>query len=232
MSNRKVLLDTETTGLDASVHRIINIAAVELIDNVPTGNFRQWYLNPDRESDPRALEIHGLTTEFLRDKPRFGEVSEELSQFLAGDPLVIHNAEFDVRFVNTERRRLALSPLPNRSVCTKCQSQKKYGGRSGHKLDDLVRRFGIEDLRGRFGVHGALIDCLLLVNVYRALNDAPLVSLDLAKFGIEPLETISVTSEGGGSASGEVVTTISGADTADPAAIFGAGSEGASAGSE
>lgn len=230
---RKLVLDTETTGLDPSIHRVINLAAVELIDNLPTGNFVQFFINPDRESDPRALEIHGLTTEFLSSKPRFHEITEQFENFIAGDPLIIHNADFDLGMLRCEFRRMGRAPLTNRHVCTKVVAQKKYGGagagtgaryRGGNKLDDLVKRFSIPNLREQFGVHGALIDSLLLVNVYRMLHDAPVVELPLAKFGIEPSEKTSVTSESIGSAGGPPVPAGPEADAANQPADVREGS--------
>lgn len=215
---RKLVCDTETTGLDASIHRIINLAVVELEDNLPTGNYRQWFLNPDRDSDPVALSIHGLTSEFLSDKPRFHEIADPFLDFIGDAQLIIHNADFDVRFINTELRRIARAPIGNRAHCTKCESQKKHGGRSGHKLDDLVRRYGIPDLRQQFGVHGALIDCLLLANVYRALNGAEIYNLDLSVFGIEPPGVSDVTSEGSGNTSGAKSAAGAGIIAADKAA--------------
>ncbi len=165
---REILLDTETTGLAFQHHRIVSIAAVELLNKAPTGSFMHFYLNPDRESDPRALEVHGLTTEFLADKPRFGEVAASLLDYIGGDPVVIHNAQFDTAFVGAELRRVGLAPLTNRATCTLCEARKKFG-KSGNKLDELTVKYGLQNLRELTGSHGALVDCLQLVNVYRSL---------------------------------------------------------------
>jgi DNA polymerase-3 subunit epsilon len=188
---REIVFDTETTGLDRKFHRLVSLAGVELVEKMPTGRFVHFYLNPDRESDPRALEIHGLTSDFLRTKPRFSEVAISLIDFVAGDPLVIHNAEFDIGFLNTELTRMGLGRHLGRTVCTKCMAQRQFGRGGGgtganysytNRLDDLVKRFGIRDLRSELGAHGALVDCLLLVNVYRSLSGLPVVEFDLSPY--------------------------------------------------
>jgi DNA polymerase III subunit epsilon len=185
---RELIFDTETTGLSPAHHRIVSFAAVETVNLEPTGRFLQFYLNPDRESDPRALEVHGLTSDFLRDKPRFGEVAASLLDFVNGDPLVIHNADFDVGFLHAELMRIGRSRYAGRVVCTKRMAQAQFGrGGSGtgvnyrpsNRLDDLVRRFGIRDLRTELGVHGALVDSLLLLNVYRGLRGMPVLDFPL-----------------------------------------------------
>lgn len=165
---REIVYDSETTGLASAHHRIVSLAAVELVNKAPTGNFLHFYLNPDRESESIALAVHGLTTEFLSTKPRFGDVAASLLDFISGDPLVIHNAIFDIGFLNTELRRMGRSMVVNRQICTLCEARKKFG-RSGNKLDELTARFGHPDLRALTGAHGALVDCLQLVNVYRSL---------------------------------------------------------------
>lgn len=166
--SREILWDCETTGLDPKHHRMVSVAAVELVNKAPTGSFMHFYLNPDRESDPRALEVHGLTTDFLSTKPRFGEIAASLVDYISGDPLVIHNAVFDLGFASAELRRMGRSMLLNRAVCTLCEARKKFGPK-GNRLDDLTIRFGLENLRDKVGSHGALVDCLQLVNVYRSL---------------------------------------------------------------
>lgn len=218
---RKVVADCETTGLDRNVHRMINVAAIELVDNLPTGNYLQLFLNPDRESDPIALSIHGLTTEFLSTQPRFHEVADQFLEFLGGDPLIAHNAQFDIGFFDSELRRTGRSSITNPVHCTKIASQRKFGGRRGHRLDDLVARFGLRDLRAETGVHGALIDCILLVDAYRGLNGAPPAQWDLSKFGIN-LPKIEVSSgEGSASSGGAEVHLGTGAEnvSCDPRAV-------------
>jgi DNA polymerase-3 subunit epsilon len=165
---RELVLDTETTGFAFQHHRLVSIAAVELVNKAPTGSFLHFYMNPDRESDPRALQVHGLTTEFLSTKPRFTEVASSLVDYIGGDPLVIHNAPFDMNFLNTELRRTGRPTLFNRQVCTLCEARRQFG-KSGNKLDDLTTRFSLTDLRAQTGAHGALVDCLQLINVYRSL---------------------------------------------------------------
>lgn len=188
---REIIYDSETTGLSPSVHRMVSFAAVELVDRLPTGRFLHFYLNPDRESDPRALEVHGLTTEFLSTKPRFGEVAASFLDFVLGDPLVIHNADFDVGFLRMELELTGRGAQGGRAICTKNMAQRRFGRGGGgtggnysytNRLDDLVKRFGIRDLRAETGAHGALVDCLLLVNVYRSLLDLPVVEFDLSPY--------------------------------------------------
>ncbi|NBR28157.1 MAG: GNAT family N-acetyltransferase [Betaproteobacteria bacterium] len=112
MSTRQIILDTETTGLDAALgHRILEVAAVELVDRRLTGNHLHRYINPQRPSDEGALQVHGLTEEFLRDKPKFGEIANELLDFIKGAELVIHNASFDLSFLNNEFGLLKLKPV-------------------------------------------------------------------------------------------------------------------------
>ena len=188
---REIVYDSETTGLSPVHHRIVSFAAVELVNREPTGRFLHFYLNPDRESDPRALEVHGLTTEFLSTKPRFGEVAASLLDFVIGDPLVIHNADFDVGFLRKELLLTGRGEQGGRAICTKCLAQRQFGRGGGgtganysytNRLDDLVKRFGIRDLRQETGAHGALVDCLLLVNVYRSLLKLPVLDFDLSPY--------------------------------------------------
>src|SRR3984885_8067813 len=109
---REIVLDTETTGLDpADGHRVIEIGCVELVDHFPTGRSFQRYLNPERDMPPEAQRIHGISTEFLRDKPRFAEVVLEFLEFIGDAPLVIHNAGFDLKFLNSELHRVSHPPL-------------------------------------------------------------------------------------------------------------------------
>ncbi len=109
---RQIILDTETTGLEPSQgHRIVEIGCLEIVNRMVTGNTMHVYLNPDRESDPEALAVHGLTTEFLSDKPRFGDVADELLRFLDGAEIIIHNAAFDTKFINAELARIGRAPM-------------------------------------------------------------------------------------------------------------------------
>jgi len=229
---REIVYDSETTGLSPIHHRIVSFAAVELVNRLPTGRFLHFYLNPDRESDPKALEVHGLTTEFLSTKPRFGEVASSLLDFVLGDPLVIHNADFDVGFLKKELTLTGRGPQGGRAICTKCMAQRQFGRGGGgtganysytNRLDDLVKRFGIRDLRAELGAHGALVDCLLLVNVYRSLLKLPVVEFDLSPYmDVVNGRASERSTEGPGLSQGAKPVAVSG----------GAGSSGSGAGQE
>ena len=172
---RKALFDTETTGLDPKDHRLVSIAAVILEDNEPTGDFFHFYLNPQRPVDPGAAKIHGLTDEFLKDKPTFAEVWPQIAKFLAGCSLVIHNAPFDVAFFEAEVRRVDPTRESMKGLtgitCTLAQARqlRGWGGKGYNTLDNLAREYKVQNLREKTGKHGALVDCLVLLGVYRAL---------------------------------------------------------------
>ena len=165
---REVVLDTETTGLDPGAgHRIIEIGCVELMNHVPTGETYQVYVNPERDIPPEALAVHGITEEFLADKPIFADIAGELLAFLGDSTLVIHNADFDLRFLNSELIRVDQPEIPReRSVDTVSLARRKFPGAQA-SLDALCRRFQI-DLSDR-DLHGALKDSRLLAEVYLQL---------------------------------------------------------------
>lgn len=165
---REIILDTETTGLDpVSGHRIVEIGCVELLGGMRSGKFFHCYLNPERDVPEEAFRVHGLTSDFLRTKPLFAEVVEDFLEFIAGDPLVIHNAGFDMRFINAELERIGFAAVPmERAVDTVLLARKKFPGFSA-SLDALCRRFNI-DLSTR-SKHGALLDAELLAEVYLEL---------------------------------------------------------------
>ena len=165
---REIVLDTETTGLDpAEGHRIVEIGAVELVHHLPTGQVWHQYLNPDRSMPAEALEVHGLDDAFLADKPRFGDVAEAFIGFLGDARLVIHNAAFDLRFLNAELQALGRPGIaPGRATDTLAMARARFPGAPA-SLDALCRRFGIDNsARER---HGALLDCELLAEVYLEL---------------------------------------------------------------
>ncbi len=179
---RQIVLDTETTGLDPASHRIIEIGCVELVNHVPTGRNFHTYLNPERASDARAFEVHKLSDEFLKNQPFFRDKADEFMDFLGGDQLVIHNAEFDIAFVNAELRRLQRETLRmSRVVDTIAIARQKYPGAQA-SLDALCRRFEI-DLAIRAERHGALIDAGLLARVYLELIGGRQPGLDFALNG-------------------------------------------------
>lgn len=165
---REIVLDTETTGLYADRgDRIVDIGCVELINHRPTGKVYHQYLNPERAMDAEALAVHGITDEYLQDKPKFAEVVDEFLSFIGDDPLVIHNAPFDIGFLNMELGKVNRPLLSmERVVDTLVWARKKYPG-SPVNLNALCKRFGV-DLSKRT-VHGALVDCELLADVYLAM---------------------------------------------------------------
>ena len=162
---REVILDTETTGLDPKTgHRLVEIGAVELINHTPTGVNYQTYINPERDVDPGAQEIHGLTNEFLKQHPTFGDISAEFIDFLSNSTLVIHNAPFDLAFINMELNRLGEPSISSeRVIDTLVLARKKFPGAQAN-LDALCRRFAIENRHRE--LHGALVDAALLADVY------------------------------------------------------------------
>ena len=162
---REIILDTETTGLDPKMgHRLVEIGAVELINHTPTGVNYQTYINPERDVDPGAQEIHGLTNEFLKQHPTFGEISAEFIDFLSNSTLVIHNAPFDLAFINMELNRLGEPSISSeRVIDTLVLARKKFPGAQAN-LDALCRRFAIENRHRE--LHGALVDAALLADVY------------------------------------------------------------------
>jgi DNA polymerase-3 subunit epsilon len=177
---REIVLDTETTGLDpASGHRVVEIACLELVNHLPSGRHFQRYLNPDRDMPEDAYEVHGLSAVFLADKPRFHEVVDELLTFIDGAPLVIHNAEFDIRFLNAELTRAGMPVLETAfAVDTLQMARRKYPGAPA-SLDALCRRFNIDN--SARSLHGALLDAELLAEVYLELIGGRQAGFDLVQ---------------------------------------------------
>ncbi len=167
--SRSVLFDTETTGLDPLTgDRIIEIAALELVRDLPTGVVFHRLVDPERDIDPDATRVHGLTRADLAGKPRFRDIADDLLAFIGGDPLVAHNATFDFSFLNAELARLGLpSVCHTRKIDTLELARTRFPGLP-NSLDALCRRFGI-DLSERTS-HNALLDCRLLANVYIELT--------------------------------------------------------------
>jgi DNA polymerase-3 subunit epsilon len=168
---RQIVLDTETTGLELELgHRIIEIAGVELVNRRFTGNDFQRYLNPGRESEPGALEVHGLTGEFLSDKPRFGDVAAEFLDYVAGAELVIHNSAFDIAFLNRELDLANLRPITEccAGIVDTLRLAKELHPGKRNSLDALCERY-LVDNSGRT-LHGALLDARLLAEVYLAMT--------------------------------------------------------------
>jgi len=165
---REVVLDTETTGLDpASGHRIVEIGCIELVNHVATGRNFHSYVNPERDVPAEALAVHGLTTEFLAGHPTFAAVVDDFAAFIADSMLVIHNAEFDLGFLNAELQKLSRPPLPlERAIDTVTLARRKFPGAPAN-LDALCRRFQIDNADR--SLHGALKDARLLAEVYLEL---------------------------------------------------------------
>ncbi|MFT4861338.1 MAG: DNA polymerase-3 subunit epsilon [Pseudohongiellaceae bacterium] len=165
---RQIVLDTETTGLDPKHgHRVIEIGCVEINNRRLTGNHYHKYLNPQREIDEAAIEVHGLTRHFLNDKPLFLEIEKEFLDFIAGAELVIHNAPFDVGFLNSELSIVKSSVKKVNDVCgildTLALARKKHPGQR-NSLDALCKRYGIDNSKRQ--LHGALLDAEILADVY------------------------------------------------------------------
>ncbi len=185
---RELVLDTETTGLDPKDnHRIIELACVELINYIPTGVSWHWYFNPERDVPKAATDVHGLTGAFLADKPLFANSATEILGVLDGARLIIHNAPFDVGFLNHEFGRLGL-PAPismERVTDTLALARRKHPG-SPNNLDALCRRYGIDNSTRT--KHGALLDSELLADVYLRLIGAEQAGLNLISHS-EAIET-------------------------------------------
>lgn len=169
---RQIVLDTETTGLSwERGNRVVEIGCIELLERRPTGRQFQRYLNPDREMEPGAQEVTGLTLEFLSDKPRFEQVVDEFLDFIRGAELVIHNADFDVGFLNSELGRIGahLGRIEHHAsvLDTLALARERFPGQR-NSLDALCKRLGVDNAHRR--LHGALLDAELLSEVYLALT--------------------------------------------------------------
>jgi DNA polymerase III subunit epsilon len=176
---REIVLDTETTGLDPlRGDRLVEVGCIELFNRMPTGVTFHRYFNPEREMSAEAFAVHGLSTEFLADKPFFAEAVEEFLTFIGDAPLVIHNASFDISFINAELDRLKRAPISReRLVDTLLLARRKHPGVS-NRLDDLCSRYAIDNSRRT--KHGALLDAELLAEVYVDLIGARQSQLILA----------------------------------------------------
>ena len=179
---REIALDAETTGISPhDGHRIIEIGALELMHHLPTGRKLHLYINPEREIDDGAIAVHGITMDFLADKPVFADIADEFLAFVGSDPMVIHNASFDMAFINAELARLERPVLAmSQSIDTLLMARKKFPGAQAN-LDALCRRFEIDNTHR--GLHGALVDADLLASVYIELlgGQQPGLSLDMGQ---------------------------------------------------
>ncbi len=169
---RKIILDTETTGLDpAQGHRIIEIGCVEMIGRKLTGRHYHQYINPEREIDAGAIAVHGITNEFLADKPVFAQIMEEFLAFVSGAELVIHNAPFDTGFINAEVTRVRNTAFAIKEICaitdTLVMARERHPGQKNN-LDALCKRYDVDN--GHRELHGALLDAEILADVYLAMT--------------------------------------------------------------
>jgi DNA polymerase-3 subunit epsilon len=182
---REIVLDTETTGLDpAGGDRIVEIGCLELINHVASGTTFQRYINPERDMPEGAFRVHGLSTIFLADKPKFAAIAEEFLAFLGEDKLIIHNASFDLGFLNAEFKKIGGPIIPStRAIDTVALARRKYPGAPAN-LDALCRRFDIDN--SERGLHGALLDAELLAEVYLELIGGRQPGLVLNAAKIEP----------------------------------------------
>jgi DNA polymerase-3 subunit epsilon len=165
---RQIILDTETTGLSPEEgHRLVELGCLEVVNHVPTGNFFHRYIDPERDMPEGAFRVHGLSAEFLSDKPKFAEIAADFLAFIGDDELVIHNASFDMAFLNHELKRAGHPPIVfERAIDTLSIARKRFPG-AQNSLDALCKRFNIDN-SGRVK-HGALLDAELLAEVYLEL---------------------------------------------------------------
>jgi DNA polymerase-3 subunit epsilon len=184
---RDIVLDTETTGLNAQRHRVIEVGCVELVNTIPTGRTFHRYVRPDDDYIPaEAFAVHGISEEFLRDKPLFADIAEDLVAFLEGGRVVAHNAEFDVGFLNAEFARLDRSPIAGEILDTVRLARRRFPG-SPVSLDALCDRFGVDKTARE--KHGALLDAQLLAEVYAELSGShqPVLGLSVTERPAAPV---------------------------------------------
>ena len=173
---RKLILDTETTGLDFNVDKIIEIGIVELVDNVLTQNYFHEYINPEKDISVSAQKIHGISNDFLLDKPIFNDVARKFLDFIKDDAIIIHNAEFDTNFINKELQNCGFKDMKNSVIDTIKIAKKEFPGQTVN-LDSLCRKLNVNNTRQNY--HGALLDATLLSKVYLKLTTGKQESLKL-----------------------------------------------------
>ena len=205
---RQIVLDTETTGLNPRTgDRIIEVGCVEIVNRKLTGNNFHRYINPERDSDEAALAVHGLTTEFLSDKPKFAEIVEDLREYVQGAEVIIHNAPFDLGFLNHEFQRLGLPPFTSHCsgvIDTLVQAKELHPGKR-NSLDALCDRYEISNAHRK--LHGALLDSELLADVYLAMTRGQnSLTMDVA------VEASSGGELGDAGPLGEIIVVAAGAD--------------------
>ncbi len=190
---REIVLDTETTGLDPNDgHRIVEIGAVEIFNGLPTGQTYHQYINPQRDMPAEAFAVHGLSNDFLKDQPKFSDIADDFLRFLCDSPLVIHNAAFDMKFINAELGWLKKNAIPKQKAIDTFQiARKKFPG-SPASLDALCRRFNIDNSART--LHGALLDSEILAEVYLELSGGRQPDFELSPRALNA-QSASTTSE-------------------------------------
>ncbi len=189
---RDIIFDTETTGLESKQDRIIEIGGVELINNFPSGKTIHIFINPgDRKVHPDALAVHGITDEFLKDKPGFAEVAQKIVEFFDGARWIAHNANFDMGFINAEFERIGLPPVPAEQVVDTLAMARRKHPMGPNSLDALCRRYGIDNTHRT--KHGALLDSELLAEVYIEMNGGRQAALGLV--GSDQIEEVAEAEE-------------------------------------
>ena len=176
MEKRKLILDTETTGLNFNNDRIIEIGIVELIDNVLTQNYFHEYINPEMDISLSAQKVHGISNKFLIGKPTFNNIVKEFLEFIKDDTIIIHNAEFDTNFINKELQNCGFSKIKNSVIDTIKIAKKEFPGQTVN-LDSLCKKLDVKNTRQNF--HGALLDATLLSKVYLKLTTGKQVNFNL-----------------------------------------------------
>lgn len=181
---REIVLDTETTGLSPREgHRIVEIGAIELINHVPTGNTYHQYINPERDMPAEAFNVHGLSEPFLRKHPVFSQITDDFIEFVGSGILVIHNAPFDMAFINHELKTLKRDPIPEEQVLDSLALARKKHPMGPNSLDALCRRYSVDNSNRT--KHGALLDAELLASVYLELIGGRQQNLAIAEESVE-----------------------------------------------
>ncbi len=186
---REIVLDTETTGFKPSEgDKIVEIGCVELINHVPTDKYYHIYINPEREMPMEAFNIHGLSDEFLADKPIFADIADEFLAFIGNSPLIIHNAPFDLGFLNFELKKINYQPIKNKIIDTVLLARKVHPG-ARVSLDALCKHYGVDN--SHRDLHGALLDAKILAQIYLELIGGRQVSFSLAQEGAKESEIMA-----------------------------------------
>ncbi len=188
---REVVMDTETTGLDPFTgHRIVEIGAIELLNHIPTGNVYHQYINPQRDMPEEAFNVHGLSEEFLASKPVFADIAQDFLKFIDDGILIIHNAPFDMKFLNAEFSWIEVEQLPMERVIDTLMLARKRYPMGPNSLDALCRRYGIDN--SKRDKHGALLDSELLADVYMELIGGRQTVLGLTSEPQQAARTVEV----------------------------------------